>query len=35
MHIHKKFKKSKNKMRSSDSAQNRFGHFRYIQSFRG
>jgi hypothetical protein len=30
----KKFKKSENKMRSSDIAQNRFGHSMYIWSFR-
>jgi hypothetical protein len=30
----KSFKKSKNKMSSSDIAQNRFGHSRYIWSFR-
>jgi hypothetical protein len=30
----KSFKKSKNSVRSSDTAQNRFGHSTYIQSFR-
>jgi hypothetical protein len=31
----KTFKKSKNSVRLSDIDQNRFGHSRYIQSFRG
>jgi hypothetical protein len=31
----KSSKKSENKMRSSDTAQNQFGHSMYIQSFRG